>query len=108
MKSPACEVAKRARPPHLKPGTLLRCAQADSSLRLHVQANQHASWYHSGMAHSTLSLIEAMQRLAEVQGRLGEHLDAWATLTEALPLLQSSVLAQAMELMEARNPTSAS
>ena len=42
-----------------------------------------------------LSLTEGQQRLAEVQSRLNENLDAWTTLTQALALLQSP---QAIEL----------
>ena len=50
------------------------------------------------------SLIDAQQRLAEFQSRLDGNLDAWITLTQALALLQSPVLAQAIELEEAERP----
>lgn len=55
-----------------------------------------------------LCLTQAQQHLAEVQSRLDENLDAWATLTKALALLQSPVLAHALKLQEVENPERAS
>lgn len=80
-----------------RPGKVLRVP----SLSLHLQNRK------MGAAFGILSLAKAKQRLAEVQSRLGEHPDAWATLTEALALLQSSLLAQATEWEEARLPMQA-
>ena len=60
------------------------------------------------MAMYILCLTQAQQHLAEVQSRLDENLDAWATLTKALALLQSPVLAHALKLQEVENPERAS
>ncbi len=42
-------------------------------------------------------LAEVHQHLAQVQSRLGRHLEAWATLTQAIEALRSPVLAQAID-----------
>lgn len=58
-------------------------------------------------AQRILWLTDAQQRLAEVQSRLDEDLAAWATLTQALALLQSPLLAESIELEGAENPSAA-
>ena len=55
-------------------------------------------------AQRILWLTDAQQRLAEVQSKLDENLAAWATLTQALALLQSPLLAESIELEGASNP----
>lgn len=55
-----------------------------------------------------LRLTRAQQRVAEIQSRLDENLNAWASLTQALALLESPVLARAFELEEAEYPYRAS
>ena len=58
-------------------------------------------------AQRILWLTDAQQRLAEVQSRLDENLAAWATLTQALALLQSPLMAESIELEGAKNPSAA-
>ena len=43
-------------------------------------------------------LTKARMLLAQVQSRLERHLEAWTTLTQALEVLQSPALAQALVL----------
>jgi len=50
-------------------------------------------------------LTEAQQYLAKVQSRLDRHPEAWATLRQAIDILQSPALAEIVESLESAQNT---
>lgn len=50
-------------------------------------------------------LTEAQQYLAQVQSRLDRHLEAWATLRQAIDILRSPALAQIVESLDSAQNT---
>ena len=56
---------------------------------VHLQELMYAAMYLS-------ELTEIWQHIAQVQSRLGRHLEAWSTLKQARDWLQGPALAQAL------------